>query len=398
MLSPVGVHGEGGVSRRKDGRLQVAVTMLDGRRVFRYVPKDRDKARQRRRAELLRRELVAYRERELEPWTQTLGDYLRSWIAGLPDGRRPPRARTIEHYRYVVERFLVPSLGTVRLDRLSPRLVQGWIDADLSKSAPHHYAVLRRALNVAVRQHIIPSNPALAVEAPERDEFKGSPLTEAEARALMTATDRLAPLWRLAIDSGLRESELLGLAWDDLDLGGDDALDTRPRVPVGTAGRLRAGGADPSLHRTPTLTLRHQLYRDRQGWQLVPPKTKREGPIHLAPSTAAALREHKRKMAAERTPEWRYHGLVFVTPKGEPVGRSDVLRAFHAACDAVGIARRRFHDLRMSSASLLQDAGVAEQVRMARLGHVTTRMARHYAGASDVLDREAAMALERVLG
>ena len=85
MLSAMGQHGEGGVSRRKDGRLQVAVTMLDGHRVFRYVPKDRDKARQRRRAELLRRELVAYRERELEPWTQTLGDYLRSWIAGLPD-------------------------------------------------------------------------------------------------------------------------------------------------------------------------------------------------------------------------------------------------------------------------------------------------------------------------
>lgn len=367
-MPEVGEHGAGSIIRRKDGRLQVAVTMLDGRRIFRYVPKDRDKMRQRRRAEVLRRELVAYREHEIEPWTQTLGDFLRSWIAGLPDARKPPRPRTVEHYRYVVDRYLIPGLGTVRLDRLSPRVLQGWVDADRSRSAAHHYAVLRRALNVAVRQHIISSNPALAVEAPERDEFTGSPLTEAEARALMTATDRLAPLWRLAIDSGLRESELLGLAWEDVDLD--------------------AG----------TLTLRAQLYRDGKTWALVPPKTKREQPLNLAPSTVSALREHKRKMAAERTPEWRYHGLVFVTPKGEPIGRSDVLRAFHAACDAVGIARRRFHDLRGSTASILQDEGIPEHVRMARLGHVTTAMARHYAGQSDRLDRDAAMALERVLG
>jgi integrase len=367
-MPDVGQHGEGGITRRADGRLQVAVTMLDGRRVFRYVPKDRDRARQRRRAEILRRELVAAREFELEPWTQTLGDFLRSWIAGLPDARKPPRARTIEHYRYVVERFLVPALGHVRLDRLNPRVVQGWIDGDRTASATHHYAVLRRALNVAVRQHVIATNPALAVEAPERDDYTGSPLTEAEAKALMRATDRLAPLWRLAIDSGLRESELLGLAWEDIDLD--------------------AG----------TLTLRHQLYRDREGWQLVPPKTRRDGPIHLAPSTVTALRDHKRKMAAERTPEWRYHGLAFVTPKGDPIGRSDVLRAFHAACDAVGIARRRFHDLRYTSAALLQDAGVTEATRMLRLGHSTTRMARRYAGQSDVLDREAAMTMERVLG
>lgn len=396
-------HGQGGVTRRADGRLQVAVTMLDGRRVFRYVPKDADKARQRRRAERLRRELVAMRERELEPWTQTLGDYLRSWIAGLPDGRRPPRVRTIEHYRYVVERYLVPGLGVIRLDRLTPRVVAAWVDADRSRSAPHHFAVLRRALNVAVRQHIIASNPALAVEAPERDDYTGSPLTEAEARALMTATDRLAPLWRLAIDSGLRESELLGLAWDDIEWGDEDALalattrtDNRRDHPspggTGSERQVTEGGQGARL------TVRHQLYRDAAGWHLVPPKTKRDGPIHLAPSTARALAEHKRRMAAERTPEWRYHGLVFVTPKGEPIARSDVLRAFHAACDAVGIARRRFHDLRGSTASILQDEGVPEHVRMARLGHVTVRMARHYAGQSDRLDQEAAMALERVLG
>jgi len=363
----VGEHGQGGITRRTDGRLQVSITMPNGSRVTRYVGKDRDGKRQRRAAEAVLRELIDARERELYPSAQTLGDYLRSWIEGLPDGRKPPRPRTIEHYRYVVERYLVPTLGHLRLDRLSPRVVQAWVDGDRSRSATHHFAVLRRALNVARRQQMIADSPALFVEPPRRETFKGSPLTREEALRLLAVLGRLSPLWRLALDSGLRESELLGLSWDDLDLD--------------------AG----------TLTLRVQLYRDREGWQLVEPKTKRDDPINLAPSTVRALREHRQRMAEERTPEWRYYGLVFVTTKGDPIARSDVLRAFKVACVEAGIPPRRFHDLRGTSLTFLEEEGVSEAVRMRRAGHVTTRMARHYAQARD-LDREAARAIERVIG
>ena len=94
----------------------------------------------------------------------------------------------------------------------------------------------------------------------------------------------------------------------------------------------------------------------------------------------------------------RFYGLVFVTPKGDPIGRSEVLRAFHAACDRAGIARRRFHDLRGSSLTIMAESGVAEDVRMARAGHSTERMARHYARVREQRDREAAEALERAIG
>ncbi len=372
-IATVGEHGQGTIVRRADGRLQVVVTMLDGRRLFRYVARDADRRRQRRRAEAIRRELVMRRERDLEPATQTLAAYLRSWLEALPDGRTAPRPRTLEHYRYVVEGFVIPALGDIRLDRLTARHVQAWIDADTgsARSVHHHRAVLRRALNVARTRQLIDHNPAATVEMPRLEPFEGRPLTAVEARALLAATrgDRLGPLWRLAIDTGLRESELLGLAWDDVD--------------------LEAG----------TIAVVHQLYRAGGEWRLVRPKTgaKRDR-LHLAPSTVAALREHQRAMAEERTPAWRYFGLVFVTPAGQPIGRSDVLRAFHAACDAAGIARRRFHDLRGSAATFLAEEGIAEPVRMARLGHATTRMARHYAQVRDELDREAAAAIEKVIG
>lgn len=416
-FAPVGTHGEGGITRRKDGRLQVSITMPDGRRITRYAGRDKDGRRQRRKAEAIRRELVERRERELYPSEQTIAAYLRSWIEGLPDGRKPPRARTIEHYRYVVEGFVIPALGHHRLDRLTPRHVQEWIDADAGspRSVHHHRAVLRKALNVAIRRQLIASNPATSVEMPALDRFRGSPLTADEARRLLAEPGRLAPLWRLAIDSGLRISELLGLAWDDLDLGGNDGPITgRVERRVGASGgdlgggphdgpgplRVRtdaAGRAGIGGMGTPVLTLRHQLYRDAQGWHLVRPKTEREDPIPLAPSTAAVLRDHKRRMAEERTPEWEYHGLVFVTPKGQPYQRSEILRAFHAACDAAGVARRRVHDLRGTSMTILEDEGIPEAVRMRRAGHVTTQMARHYAQGR-AADRQAAEAIERVIG
>lgn len=368
-MCPMGEHGQGSVSKRADGRLMVTITMLDGRRIWRYVPKDRDAKRQRRRAEAVRRELVAARERDLEPSTQTLEDYLRSWIVGLRDGRRV-RPRTLEHYETVVFGHVIPGLGAHRIDRLAERHIQAWLDADVSapRTVRHHHAVLRRALNVAVRQRIIERNPALNVELPDVADYRGEPLTVAEARALFAVGDRLSPLWRLAVATGLRESELLGLAWDDLDLD--------------------AG----------TVTARGQLVRAGGKWGIAPPKVARDHEVlHVDPATVTALREHQRRMAAERTPAWAFYGLVFVTTTGQPIGRSECLRTFHAACDAAGIARRRFHDLRGSSATFLQDAGITEAVRMARLGHVTKRMARHYAVVRDDLDREAAEALGRLL-
>lgn len=369
-MQPVGAHGQGGITKRADGRLMVSITLYDGRRIVRYVAKDRDAARQRRLGEKLRRELVAMREQDLEPERQTLGDYLNSWIGALRDARKPLAVRTLEHYTYVVEDYIIPALGGITIDRLSERHIQVWLDADTgsARSVHHHRAVLRRALNVAVKRRLITRNPAVAVDLPDLTEFRGAPLTVAEAKRLLAVPGRLAPLWRLAIATGFRQSELLGLGWDDLDLD--------------------AG----------TVTLRHQLLRVGREWRYVTTKAARSVErVSVDAGTVAALRDHRAAMAAERQPSWRFHGLVFVTPAGEPLGRADVLRHFHAACEAAGIPRRRFHDLRSSSATLMAEAGVPEHVRMARLGHATTAMARHYAQVGDVLDREASDALGRML-
>lgn len=375
MSRPMGEHGSGSVTpRQKDGRIRIAVTMPDGRRVWRS-------ARSEREARRIRDKLVEQRELDLDPSRQTLAGYLRSWVDGLRTARNARiRPRTLVHYESIVERHIIPGLGNLRLSQLTVGKVQAWIDADgaSARSVHHHRAVLRRALNVAVRQRLLSYNAAALVELPDVDADKSDPLTAAEVRTLLAATegDRLHALWRLALSSGLRLGELLGLAWDDVDTG------------------------------TGTVTVQAQLQRlapdrggDVNGWARTPPKAARTlGRVAIGEGTAAVLEVHRIRQAKERTAEWRYFGLVFVTERGDPYHPSVVLKAFRRACADAGIRPRRIHDLRHTANRLLKDAGVTEDERMARLGHSTAAMSRKYGGPSEARDRAAAAALEAAFG
>jgi len=367
-MPSVGKHGEGSRPiQRKDGRWQVSITLEGGRRVYRYGATE-DEAQ--RKLDELRR----LRAEDLEPSTLTLAAFLRSWLTTLRNAKRKRvRARTLEHYNMIAELHIIPALGGRPLSRLSERRIQAWLDADEGspRTIHHHHAVLLRSLNVALRQRLIPRNPAIGVELPDPRRDVGRPLSAAEVRRLYEATadDWLGPLWRLAVATGLREGELLGLAWDDVDL--DQGV----------------------------IVVANQLQRLEGSWVLVPPKVARTvEQLAISDAAVAALRRHRERQAAARTPGWRYFGLVFVRPNGEPYHRTEILRAFHAACDKAGIARRRFHDLRYTADTLMAEAGVEEHVRMARLGHLTTRMSRRYTKVREVLDRDAAERGERVVG
>ena len=365
----MGIHGQGNITpireRRKDGsireRWRVSL-MVEGKRTWRL-------ARSPEEAERIRRQLVDAAQRDLDPTRQTVEGFLRSWIASQRKGKRI-RERTLIGYERIIEQRILPTLGGVTLDRLSKRRIQAWIDGQdgSAQTIRNAHAVLRKALGSAAGD-VIPSNPALGVELPRRRTFEGRPLTPDEAHRLLEATvgDRLHPLWRLAIVTGLREGELLGLSRDALE--GD------------------------------TLRVETQLQRIGGRWVLSPTKAARGlTTLTLDRETVRILQAHLRRMADERKPRWRYFGLMFPTPQGEPYHQSTVLDEFHAACDRAGIARRRFHDIRHTTSALLKALNVPEDVRMARLGHNTTSMARHYGGAAATTDREAVERLAEVIG
>lgn len=365
-MATMGEHGQGTRTQLPNGRWRIAVTMADGRRVWRRAKTEAE-------AKRIQRSLVEARELDLDPTRQTLAAWLRSWIASLRSAKRQRLApRTLDHYEMIVERHIIPALGTLPLTKVTERRIQAWLDAaDVSpRTIHHHRAVLRLALNRAVRQRLLSHNPAAgkAIELPDAQWHGAKPLTSEEARALLVTSEgsRWHPLWRLALVTGLRYGELMGLTWDDL---------------------------EPAA-----VTVRAQLQRINGRWVRRETKSARAiERIAIDSATAAVLERHRTRMAAERTPGWRYFGHVFTDEQGEPYINKRVLRAFGEACDAAGISRRRFHDLRHANQTLLADLGVPEDVRMARAGHSTTRISRRYGKASERQDREAVERLARAI-
>ena len=362
-MGPMGEHGTGTRTQLPNGRWRVAVTMADGRRIWRRAKTEREAIR-------IQRSLAAARDLELDPTRQTLEGYLRSWIERQRKARNKRiRQRTLDGYDRIIRQHIVPVLGPVTLERLSRRKVQAWVDElDLEpRTVRNVYAVLRMVLGEAAGD-LIPTNPALGVRLPPADEYHGHPMTPDEARRFLEATQgtRLAALWRLAIVTGLREGELLGLSRDSLSDG--------------------------------WLSVTAQLQRTAGRWVLEPTKESKTLRLAIDDETARIVRSHLARMAEERQPSWRYFGLMFVTEAGEPYHAKTILKEFHAACDLAGIPRRRVHDLRGTSATILRDLGVAEDTRMSRLGHSTTAMARHYGQASERLDRDAVDRLAEAIG
>lgn len=234
------------------------------------------------------------------------------------------------------------------------------------------HSVLKSALEHAVREDELPRNVKTTTHQPGR--FR--PLTAAEARQFLDAAraDRLHALYVLALRTGLRTGELLGLHWEDLDL------------TTGTASIRR------SLQRTRTGGLTH-----------LPTKTRAsERRIALPTECLHSLKEHIERQDRERGEAgvgWKDSGLVFTTPTGSPLDPANLTRRFRGFLDRSELRRIRFHDLRHSTATLLLEQGVVLVVIKELLGHAHIGVtAGIYCHVRLHLQRQAIDTLNNVLG
>jgi len=343
-------HGEGTVYQRSDGRwcAQLAVVLPDGRLVRRTVyGKTQREARE--KLDRLRSQLAS--GLALDGGRVRLADYLAEWLAAQEGRLRP---RTLHRYQELVAYQVVPFLGSLRLDQLTPSGVERWqrtlVEQGLSaKTAEHARAVLRRALADAERDGLVARNAArlarpLAVPRPIV-----SCWTREEAQRFLTATLEhwLWPLFALALATGMRQGELLGLSWEDV---GDD-----------------------------TLLVRRQLQRIDGRYHLVPLKTERSlRELPLSPLAREALAVQCAQQAEWRaTPLWdptkpgAQWQLVFTSHAGSPLIGRDVTRSFQTLAAAAGVPVVRFHDLRHTAATLLLEQGVDVATVSRILGHTT---------------------------
>jgi integrase len=307
----------------------------------------------------------------------TVAEYLHIWL----ESSVRPRVRPLTYagYKVNVDKHLVPTLGKIRLDQLTPLHVQGMINNRLReglspKTVAYVHQVLRTALSTAVRWDIVSRNVAKLVDRPRIERKSVNPLTPDEARRFLAAIQghRLEALFSVALSLGLRQGEVLGLRWEDMDL---------------------AAG---------TLKVRHQLQRVEGRLVLVPPKTvKSRRTLVLPPLIVDSLREHEKRQVAEKIwagSRWEESGLVFANRTGGPTQAKRVIEQFHRALHDAGMRRIRFHDLRHSCATLLLVQGVSPRVVMEVLGHSEIALTMNaYSHVIPELQREAAVRMQAIL-
>lgn len=210
-------NGEGSIYRRKDGRWvgQYTVQTADGPR-YRYIyGKTRQKV-----AEKLTK-AMADRNGGLvfDAGTITLGEYLDPWLSDPV--RDTVRQNTFDDYAYIVRKHIKPTLGRVKLKNLTPAHVRGLyrekLDSGLSNRTVNYiHVTLHKALKQAVNDALIPRNVTDAVKAPRPVKKEVQALNQEQVRAFLEAArgDRLEALYLVAITTGLRQGELLGLRLD----------------------------------------------------------------------------------------------------------------------------------------------------------------------------------------
>ncbi len=343
-------NGEGSISRRKGGgwMAQYVVYTSDGRKRRTVYGKTRaEVARKLAKAISNRADGLTFDAKNL-----TLGKYLDSWLKDSVQDT--VRLTTYQGYERIVRLHIKPTLETVKLDRLTPLHVRGLYRERLESGlAPRMvqliHTTLHKALKQAVADDLIPRNVTEAVKAPRPVSKEMQPLNPGQARALLGAArgERLEALYVLALTTGMRQGELLGLKWEDVD------------VEAGT------------LHVRRTLSTAMG-----EGFSFNPPKTaKSRRSIKVTQLALLALRRHRAAQLQERMKVaglWKDHDLVFTTGIGTPVSRADLItRSFKPLLRQADLPDVRFHDLRHTCATLLLGKGVHVKLVQELLGHST---------------------------
>ncbi|MCH7578255.1 MAG: site-specific integrase [Chloroflexi bacterium] len=338
---------EGSVYRRADGRW-VAVLHVG----YSGGKRQRKSFYGATRQEVASRLAGAVRDRQLGkspvPEREKLGDFLNRWLEDT--ARRSIRVSTYAIYEVSLRKHIIPAIGHLKLARLSADDLDGLYSRLLSgglspKTVRMIHAVLHRALSHAQRRGAIAVNPASVAAPPSAPRREFRTLAPDEAALLLKAalSDRLYGVYLLALTCGLRQGEILGLRWADVDLN-------------------RA-----------VLHVRQQVYRMAGEWVFSEPKTAAgRRTVSLSGSAVEALRERRLAQNKERlrAETWEDLDLVFSNRRGNPIDKANLLRgSFWPLLERAGLPHMRFHDLRHSCASLLLAEGVHPKVVQEMLGH-----------------------------
>jgi integrase len=342
-------NGEGTITRRKDGRWEGRYTIHTGTEHKRKVLYGRT------RAEVAEKLTKAMADRDgglvFDHENLRVEDYLDRWLKGSVRGNVKPI--TFESYERVLRVHVVPTLGRAKLNNLTPLHLQSLyrerLDSGLSsRTVQYVHVLMHRALKQAVRWGLLPRNVSEAVDPPRIHRKEMHPLSPVQARTFLEVAreDRLETLYVVALHCGLRQGELFGLRWSDVD--------------------LEEG----------TLQVNRTLTQTKDGPVFTVPKTlKSRRNVRLTNSAVEALKRHSERQAQEMVKMdtlYEDQGLVLASEVGTPLNRQNVTqRSFKPLLLRAGLPKIRFHDLRHTCATLLLGKGVHPKFVQELLGHST---------------------------
>jgi integrase len=307
------------------------------------------------------------------PQKMTVGQWLDVWASDYLGAVKPATAAS---YKSQIKNHIKPALGAVQLSALHAHTVQRCVNG-LEGYAPatvrQAYKVLHNALEKAVELDYIPRNPAAKCTLPRMEQKEIKPFDDEQTAALLQTVKggRLEYIVRVALFTGLRMSELLGLTWDAVDF-------------------------DKGM-----IAINKQLARPehRKAGLFISPKSGKARTITPAASVFAALKAQRRRQIENQLRAgtlWdNAHNLIFTNETGGPLCQHSVTDWFSAAAASAGLEGARFHDCRHTYAVNAIRAGDNIKAIQSNLGHATAAFTLdRYAHFTEQLQRDSAARME----
>ena len=311
----------------------------------------------------------------IPPDKTTVSEWARVWLntytTGVCEG-------TLHKYTYDVEHYILPGLGTIRLQALQrgtiQNLVNEWAKTLAPKTIRDILGILHQILAEAVEDNLIRKNPCTRIKRPKvpKKDFDALPDIEDVTRLIEAlASRRIGTACELDIYTGLREGELLGLSW----------------------GQIKWSRKVLHVDRQLTYDRTHTTIRF-----IKRPKDEEIRDVPLTEDALCLLKAQKKRveqMRREAGKDWIERGLVFPGENGDYLSRSSFYNAFKSLTKKIGMEDMTVHDLRHVYAMLALSAGVDVSSVQHALGHATADFTlRVYAYVNDSTRKEAAAKMQ----
>lgn len=311
------------------------------------------------------------------PCKMTLGEWLDIWKAEYLGSVKP---LTAKDYHIQIDNHIKPALGAVRIDGLQTHMIQRFYNNLTDKSGKplspktikNVHGVLHKALQQAISNGYISQNPAAACILPKIVKPEIKPLEPDEIALFLKEADKdsYSNLFTVAIFTGMRQGELLGLSWESVD--------------------FKKG----------VIYVKQQLQCKDGEYFFCTPKSGKSRTIAPASVVMDALQQewrNQRFASMEAGESWSNpHNLVFTDALGKNLVRRTVVKHFKSVAQRVGISDARFHDLRHSFAVSSLQAGDDIKTVQANLGHATAAFTLDvYGHVSEKMRRDSATRMQK---